>query len=168
MRIVKTATATAAVALSVAGIAACGNSDSPSSETAGSTVNTPAAGSGVEGDQSAPSAISDNKVTIAATEYAFAPAALSATAGKVDFTLQNDGAIEHELVVLKTNKAPADLKEDPKTARVSESRSIGEVSETAAGATKSATLDLEPGKYLFVCNIAGHYKLGMTGTLTVK
>jgi uncharacterized cupredoxin-like copper-binding protein len=92
--------------------------------------------------------------------------AVAAKAGKLTITLDNKGKMPHELVVLKTSAAAGSL--SVKSGRVSESRSVGEVSETAAGATKSTTLKLKAGSYVFVCNIPGHYADGMRGTLTVR
>ena len=100
-------------------------------------------------------------------EYAFAPGSLKAKSGKVTFTLDNQGKIEHEFVVLKTNAAPGSLKVGS-SGRVSEKDSVGEVSETKAGSKQSASFKLAPGKYVFVCNIPGHYKDGMSGQLTVN
>ena len=42
------------------------------------------------------------------------------------------------------------------------------MSETPGGQSKSESIDLKPGKYVFVCNIPGHYKDGMAGQLTVR
>jgi uncharacterized cupredoxin-like copper-binding protein len=133
----------AAAALLVAG---CGSSDNESAAS--------------------PNHAAANAVTIKATEYAFAPSAVTVKAGKVKLTLDNEGKIEHEVVLLKGGQAAGSLK--VKGGRVSEDTSVGEVSETAAGAKKSVTLDLQPGRYVLVCNIAGHYQGGMFGTLTVR
>ena len=105
-------------------------------------------------------------LTVTTTEFAFAPTTLTAKAGRVKVTLVNHGSAKHELVVLKTAQAAGGLKVSG--GRVSEAHAVGEVSETAAGATKSATLNLKAGRYVFVCNIPGHYQGGMRGTLTVK
>ena len=105
-------------------------------------------------------------LTVKTTDFAFAPTTLTANAGRVKVTLVNKGSAVHELVVLKTAQAPGALKVSRD--RVSEADAVGEVSETPAGATKSATLNLTAGRYVFVCNIPGHYQDGMRGTLTVK
>ncbi len=105
------------------------------------------------------------ELTVTTTEFAFAPATLTAKAGKLKLTLVNRGRTVHELVVLKTAQGAGALKVSG--GRVSEAHAVGEVSETAAGATRSATLKLAPGRYVFVCNIPGHYADGMRGTLTV-
>lgn len=105
-------------------------------------------------------------VTVRATEFAFAPARVHAAAGRVRLTLVNAGKVEHELVVLRDTRPATAL---PVTGgRVSEAHAVGEVSETPAGATRSATLKLARGRYILVCNIAGHYQGGMRGTLTVR
>lgn len=138
-------------------LAGCGGDDDDGGSAA--TTTPPAA-------TTAAPATSSRDLTVTTTEFKFAPSTLSAPAGKVKFTLQNQGQAEHELVVLKTNTAAGSLKATG--GRVSEADSVGEVSETKAGATKSATLNLKPGRYVFVCNIPGHYQGGMRGVLTVK
>ena len=101
-----------------------------------------------------------------ASEFKFAPAAITAKAGKVKVALDNKGDTEHEFVLLKTNQAAGAL--SVKGGRVSEAASVGEISETKAGQTATHTFHLKPGKYVYVCNIPGHYQQGMHGTLTVK
>jgi uncharacterized cupredoxin-like copper-binding protein len=134
-------------------IAGCASSSNAESPKPASTTPTTATATG-------------GKLAVATTEYAFAPTTVTAKAGKLTITLDNKGKIPHELVVLKTGAAAASL---PVTSgRVSESKSVGEVSETKAGATKSTTLNLKAGSYVFVCNIPGHYADGMRGTLTVR
>ena len=144
-------------------IAGCGSTsnDIAASPPAKTTATTMAA------EASGAVAAQNGKVTVTTTEYAFAPTAITAKAGKLKLTLSNKGQAVHEMVVLKTGQAASAMKVGS-SARVSESASVGEVSETAAGATKSTTLDLKPGKYVYVCNIPGHYSDGMYGTLTVK
>ena len=109
---------------------------------------------------------SSGKATVSSTDYRFSAAAIDAPAGKLEVTLANHGAIAHELVLLKTSAAPGSLKVAA-NGRVSESASVGEVSEIKSGISKSTTFDLEPGRYVYVCNIPGHYASGMHGALVV-
>lgn len=136
------------------GLAGCGSSNNSSA----ASTPTPTA--------TATAASATHHLTVTATEYRFAPAALKAKAGKVQITLRNSGKMVHELVVLKTHQSAGSLKVT--NGRVSEKDSVGEVSETPAGKTKTSTLDLKPGAYVIVCNIPGHYQMGMRGTLTVS
>jgi uncharacterized cupredoxin-like copper-binding protein len=112
----------------------------------------------------APTAASD--LTIRMTEFAFDPDDATAKAGTVTITAPNAGKVEHELVLLKTDADPAALPK--KDDEVDESTSVGEIADVEPGATKSQTFELEPGKYVMVCALPGHYEGGMYGSLTVK
>jgi len=139
-------------------VAGCGSGNAPVAASG-------SANSARSASSAAATAASGAKVTVTTTEYAFAPMAITAKAGKLTLTLDNKGKIPHEIVVLRTSAAADGLKVSG--GRVSETTSVGEVSETAGGVTKSTTLDLKPGSYVYVCNIPGHYGDGMRGTLTV-
>jgi uncharacterized cupredoxin-like copper-binding protein len=110
---------------------------------------------------------SSGKATVQSTEFKFSASAIDAPAGKLTLTLKNAGAVEHELVLLKTSAAPGALKVAA-SGRVSEAASVGEVSEIKTGVSKSTTFDLKAGRYVYVCNIPGHYSQGMRGVLVVK
>ncbi|MCH6556086.1 MAG: hypothetical protein IH797_05730 [Chloroflexi bacterium] len=43
-----------------------------------------------------------------------------------------------------------------------------EQSELGSGKSASATFDLSPGKYVFICNLGGHYSNGMHAGFTVN
>jgi Uncharacterized copper-binding protein len=93
----------------------------------------------------------------------------SAPAGKVKFVVTNSGTILHEFVVLKLKgtKTYDKLVVNPKTNKVSESTTVGEVGNVPKGKSKSKTLTLKKGKYALVCNISKHYGLGMRAGFTV-
>lgn len=149
------AAGTAALALA-AGAAGCGNSTSASS-------NTPKAASSAATAPASTAAASTIQGTI--DEWSVAVSEQRAKAGKVTFTVKNAGKTNHEFVVLRTDK-PADQLGSGN--RVSESGNVGETGDIAAGKTKSVTLDLKPGHYSLVCNLPGHYKLGMHTDFTVS
>jgi uncharacterized cupredoxin-like copper-binding protein len=46
--------------------------------------------------------------------------------------------------------------------------SMGEVEDIAPGSSKSFTATLEPGKYVAICNVEGHYSAGMHHAFTVQ
>jgi uncharacterized cupredoxin-like copper-binding protein len=91
------------------------------------------------------------------------------SAGKVTFAVRNDGAAKHELVVLESNDT--NLAVDTATGKAAEDQNgvkhIGEIDGLEAGKTKALTLDLPAGTYLLICNISGHYHLGMVAKLVV-
>jgi len=88
----------------------------------------------------------------------------SATSGRITFVVKNGGTVEHELVVMRGG-APLTVKSFK---AVEAGRWVGEVEEIEPGKTGKVTLKLDPGKYLLLCNIPGHYQLGMRTVLQVK
>ena len=103
--------------------------------------------------------LSDSKITLDRT---------TVPTGSITFVVKNIGTITHEVVVLKTDLAadqiPADAEEPGK---VSEDGSQGESGDLEKGATSTFTLDLQPGKYVLMCNQIGHYAMGMHIPFTV-
>jgi uncharacterized cupredoxin-like copper-binding protein len=98
-------------------------------------------------------------------------------AGKVSFRVGNAGTLVHELVILPLNSGAA-VGQRPVGAdnRVDEAGSLGEASSTcgeaagdgtAPGTFSWVTVDLLPGDYELVCNLAGHYAAGMYTRLHV-
>jgi uncharacterized cupredoxin-like copper-binding protein len=84
----------------------------------------------------------------------------------------NDGTLPHEIVVFKTDlpanrlplSADGDVNEES-----SQLKSVADSGDALKpGGTKSfATAALTPGHYVAVCNLPGHYRLGMHLDVTV-
>jgi uncharacterized cupredoxin-like copper-binding protein len=155
----------AVLALALLGVAGCGSSSSTSDTTAG--------GGGVT-VPSSPGATVD--VVVSDAKGVDGPMTLTATpdsvpAGDVTFTVKNEGTIDHEVVVLKTDTAYDQLPvggSEPD--RVDETNNVGETGEpdVKPGETRSFTLNaMTAGKYVLVCNIAKHYAMGMRAPFTV-
>lgn len=111
-------------------------------------------------------------LTIEMGDFFFAPKNVTAKAGPTTIEAPNEGSVEHELVLFKTNMNPAKLPteagggvDEEKMDQIAEEG--GEVPDVEAGVTKSGKFDLKPGKYVMFCNLPGHYAQGMYGTLTV-
>ena len=145
--------ATAGVAAIAAFAAGCGNSTS-------AATNKPAAPSTAAAASTAATAIQGTL-----GEWSVRVSDAKAKAGKVTFTIKNAGKATHEFVVLRTDKQAGQLGSGP---RISESGHVGETGDIQPGATKSVTLNLKPGHYSLVCNLPGHYKLGMHTDFTVS
>ncbi len=142
-------------------VAACGSS---------SATDNPPAASGAT-----------STVNVALQEFAVTPDVSSVPAGKVTFVANNTGPEDvHELVVVKTDLAPDALPVDG-DGKVTEDTPdltvIGEAEDIEVGATKQFDLDLEPGKYVLICNILqtepdgtleAHYSVGMRTAFEVK
>jgi uncharacterized cupredoxin-like copper-binding protein len=149
----------AAMAAFAFGLSGCGGSDAPtaSSNQAGADTGTPPASA---------TEVTGGKTTVSMKEFSFGPDELSANAGTLAVTAKNDGDSPHEFVLIRTSKAPDGLPMKGSTA--SEAGAVGEVPEQPPGAAASHSFKLKPGKYVFICNVPGHYAAGMYGSLTVK
>ena len=109
-----------------------------------------------------------NSVNVTLSEWAIAPSASSASAGEITFKANNIGTMEHEFIVIKTD-TPAD-KLTINGTKVDEDDAgevIGEI-EVDAGKDASDSWELDAGKYVFICNIEGHYESGMYAGFTVN
>lgn len=83
----------------------------------------------------------------------------------------------HELVILPLPPGGVGSRAVGSDGRVSETGSLGEASRTcgegtgdgiALGAASWVTLHLEPGRYELICNLPGHYSMGMFTELEVR
>jgi len=79
--------------------------------------------------------------------------------GKVTFVVKNAGKLEHEFVVIRTNKAAGQLAKVG-TKDAPEKGAMGEIEEIPAGTTKKLTLKLNKGHYALICNLTGHWANG--------
>ncbi len=111
-------------------------------------------------------------VEIKMGDYFFDPKDATAKAGSTTIDAPNEGKVEHELVLFKTNLDPAKLPtasdgtvDEEKLDK--EAEEIGEIPDVEPGDTGSATFDLTPGKYAMFCNLPGHYAKGMYGSVDV-
>ncbi|MDP9238660.1 MAG: cupredoxin domain-containing protein [Chloroflexota bacterium] len=90
-------------------------------------------------------------------------------AGTINFEAHNDGATEHEFVLLKNDADPASLEVvDHKIDEDTNGAGPGEVAAVAVGETKTESIDLAPGTYIYVCNLLAHYEQGMRGRLIIQ
>jgi uncharacterized cupredoxin-like copper-binding protein len=88
--------------------------------------------------------------------------------GNVNFLVSNDGAKKHEFVVLKT-KTAADafpiVSFEGEANRINEDAAgvtnVGETGDMEAGSQKLLSINMPVGHYAVVCNLPGHYKMGM-------
>ena len=105
-----------------------------------------------------------NKIAGSVSEWAVHTTANRAYSGDVTFAITNFGTITHEFLVVKTDIEPGKL---PLTSenRFSEDFSglevVDEIAEYDVNTTGLLKVNMAPGKYQLVCNIAGHYKAGM-------
>jgi uncharacterized cupredoxin-like copper-binding protein len=139
-----------AVLIAATALAACGSSSSTDTTAAPAAMTTAAA--------TTEASSASTKVDVVLNEMNVMAMPGEAKAGDVTFDVKNEGAGEHNLIVIKTDKMAADLGQG---AEVSEAGKVGKVDSLAAGESKDLTLDLAAGHYALICNLAGHYGAGM-------
>lgn len=147
------------VLAAAAAVAGCGGSSraaGPGGPPTAGPSSTPAA--------SAAGASAAAVLPVALDEWSVRADRARVAAGPVRLTVRNDGKTAHELIVVRAPRSGASLGTGT---RVSEAGSVGEASDIAPGAEKTLTLTLTPGRYQLICNLPGHYKLGMHTELTV-
>ncbi len=104
-------------------------------------------------------------VKVALVEFkVIAPATIKA--GRVRLSVTNKGQLHHQLVVLRTPTPAAKLATNGMTAV--ETGKVGEIAMLEPGQTRTLTLRLEPGHYVLLCNLPGHYKAGQRADLAVR
>jgi uncharacterized cupredoxin-like copper-binding protein len=90
--------------------------------------------------------------------------------GKVTFNVTNTSQnLVHEFVVAKPDKPIELLPYDEGKREVKEDAIgvVNEIENIGPGRSGALTLNLEPGRYILLCNIAGHFKAGMLNHVTV-
>jgi plastocyanin len=78
--------------------------------------------------------------------FSFDQTELTAAAGEITIELVNDSGLPHNVEIEGQDA----------------------VSETITEGSTEVTVTLEPGEYVYFCNIPGHRQGGMEGTLTVE
>ena len=145
--------------VTVLALAACSKSSTTPAPSVATTAAPAPSGSGAG-------------AAIAATEQDFKISLNPTTgaAGDTTFDVTNNGPSTHEFVVFKTDLAPESLPikdgiVDEKGKGVTQ---LGVVADIAPGETKDLSLQLEPGSYVAICNLPGHYQAGMHAGFTVS
>ncbi len=108
-----------------------------------------------------PADVAGAQVIVELRDYSVQTSVASIPAGTVKIGIRNLAGMAHDLVVLKTATAFDKLPIDASTAKAKEEGRVGGIEAIGAGRATSLTLDLAPGSYVLLCNVAGHYQLGM-------
>ncbi|PZN07611.1 MAG: hypothetical protein DIU69_11360 [Bacillota bacterium] len=110
-------------------------------------------------------------------EWAIEVSPAKVKAGKVYFLVDNVGPrAPHELVIVRTDRPADRLPVVDGKVPEDQVEIIGEVEAFAPGTKASGVFDLEPGRYVLICNIVtredgrliSHYQEGMYATFTVE
>lgn len=181
------------VALAALVLAACGRGEdrpgSVSVDPESSTVSVSGTGTGTHSGSASgthtgaeaghvePKPAGATQVNVTLKEWAIEVEPAQVKAGPVYFLVTNRGPdYPHELVLIRSDEDPEQL--PVVEGRVPEDQvdMVGEVEAFAAGTQASGVFNLEPGRYILICNIVeggaggqpiSHFEEGMVATLTV-
>jgi uncharacterized cupredoxin-like copper-binding protein len=88
--------------------------------------------------------------------------------GTVKFGIKNAGGMEHSFELIKSDLPFDKLPVDSGAAKANEDGLIKQVKTIGVGKVAVISADLAVGNYVIICNVAGHYQLGMRVALAVR
>jgi uncharacterized cupredoxin-like copper-binding protein len=118
-------------------------------------------------------------VNVTLREFSVTPDRASAPEGKVTFDVSNAGEDEHEFLVIKTDLAADALPTEENGSYEEDGPGtdlLDEIELVEPGGMEELHIDLDPGKYVLICNMVHtedngevevHYQLGMRTPFTV-
>ena len=112
--------------------------------------------------------VSDAGLVMELRDYVVKPNLATVKAGKVKIGIRNTAGMTHNLIVLKTETPNDKLAIDGGAAKAKEEGKVGGIDTIGGGRVAALTLDLPAGSYVAICNIAGHYQLGMHAAFKVE
>jgi hypothetical protein len=90
--------------------------------------------------------------------------------GPVTLRVHNEGPDQHELIIAPGTIAGLPLRNDGLTVdeETVEASEPGSLEPGEPGTTRELTVDLKPGRYVFFCNMEGHFMAGMHTEVDVR
>ena len=89
--------------------------------------------------------------------------------GEQVLAVHNKGPARHELIVVRVKDGELPMRRDGVTVdeEAVKHREAGALEPGTPGATRELRVDLRPGRYVFFCNMSGHYLGGMDRDVVV-
>ena len=115
-------------------------------------------------------AASASTVNVTLHDFKIESSTSESSNGDVVFRVDNRAPVTHEFVIVRTDLPSDRLPIGPDGLSVDEDqlRPAGEIGEVESGTRQTLALHLAPGRYVFFCNLEGHYLGGMHGVLEVQ
>ncbi len=140
---------------------ACGDDDDDdgSGAAAPTTAATEAAGGAAHTDA----------INVTLSDFAIALSESEAHSdAPIEFVVANEGGTPHNFVIVKTDLAVDALPVEGGSVDESQVDVAGRIAQFDANSSQTETFSLGAGSYVLICNIPGHYQLGMSIAFTIE
>ena len=174
----------ATIGLLAALLVACSGEDRPNVDVIddGSSSTDGTSSGSATGEPAGPGVVEDKaegatEVDVTLREWEISTSTKTVAAGEIYFKVDNVGPEDaHEFVIVRTDLAPGDLPVEDGKVPEDQIDIVDEIEPFTPGSSASIAVDLEPGSYVFICNVAdvqdgeveSHYQLGMRTAFTVE
>lgn len=113
--------------------------------------------------------LSQKRVEVALKDFGLVASPGSIQAGPVAFAIQNSGAAPHEFVIVQSGLAPDQLPQiEQKFVDLKQLQVIATTGPIDGGKREDVAVNLRPGRYVLLCNVASHYISGMYAAFSVS
>jgi len=109
----------------------------------------------------------DVDLAVTMKDYKVELSVITVKAGPVKIGVKNAAGMEHSFELLRTD-LPFDKLPTTGDAKAREDGLVKQVKSLGVGKVAVVTADLAAGNYVIICNVAGHYQLGMRLALAVR
>jgi uncharacterized cupredoxin-like copper-binding protein len=110
-----------------------------------------------------------DSVEVTLTDFAIALSASEAHGdAPIEFVVANAGAAPHNFLIVETDLAADALPVESGAVDEGQVDVVGRIAQFDANSSQTETFSLDAGSYVLICNIPGHYQLGMTIAFTVE
>ena len=124
------------------------------------------------GGSPTPPATRDEARTVVAVEldeWGIEAVAAAIDAGAVAFEVANAGTLAHDFWIIRTDRAPDTLPVASGVVTPGDGDLVaGKIEGARAGGNSLLTVDLDAASYVLICNVVGHYELGMRAAFTIR
>ncbi len=101
-------------------------------------------------------------------EYSVVLSPATIPAGTIKFGIRNLGTMAHQFDLIKTDLPADKLPIDSATAQAKADGLVKQVLNIQPNKVATVSAQLAAGHYVIICNVAGHYQLGMRADFTVQ
>jgi len=110
----------------------------------------------------------DVQLIVDMKEYSITLNAPTLKAGVVKIGIRNAGTMVHDFELIKTDLPFDKLPVDGGSAKAKDDGLVRQLQNIAPNRVTTLEVSLAAGSYVIICNVAGHYQLGMRAALKVE